>query len=247
MDDLHFKAQILQAISDTYNCTYLFEEALVNSQTVYEYSLLIKDTLYANATLYRIAQLYNNLREYDKADSLFNIIAYSDKVHPKTKAAILEAYATMTTLHSDDYEKALSLFEESLSIGNGFSSYNTWGAYAYCLSRSGQKDRSEKIIGKLENAGMKDQYVYLAWKSKIERDKGNLLYASDLLEESTEKQTEGVLLLLRQSVVKAQRDYFSLQNKALQKENRLRRWLNLSFSLLIILIASLVLLLFALS
>ena len=46
--------------------------------------------------------------------------------------------------------------------------------------------------------------------------------------------------LLRQSTVKAQRDFFSLQSEALQKENSLRRWLNFLSVLLFITAATIV-------
>ena len=47
------------------------------------------------------------------------------------------------------------------------------------------------------------------------------------LDKSAQEQTNGVRKLLRQSTVKAQRDYFILQNDTLQKENRQQKTINI--------------------
>lgn len=240
LDDNRFKALINQAISDTYNGTYLFEEALPFSEEAYRYGLLAKDTLLANASLYRIAQLHKNLNNLHEADSIYTVLLQSESLNPQTMTAILADYALLSIAYMDNADKALYLFEQALSQGRGLGSYNHWGAYAYCLYRVGQTHKSDEVFRQLEKAGLKDQYVYQIWKSRIERLNNDYRTAYELLEKSAQEQTEGVMKLLRQSTVKAQRDFFSLQSEALQKENKLRRWLNFLSVLLFITAATIV-------
>lgn len=240
LDDNRFKALINQAISDTYNGTYLYEEALPYSEEAYRYGLLAKDTLLANASLYRIAQLHKNLNNLHEADSIYKALLQVESLNPQTKAAMLADYALLSIAYKDDANRALELFELSLSQGKVFYNYNHLGAYAYCLYRTGQIQKSEHIFQLMERAGLKDQYVYQIWKSRIERLNNDYRTAYELLEKSSQEQTEGVMKLLRQSTVKAQRDFFSLQSEALQKENSLRRWLNFLSVLLFITAATIV-------
>lgn len=239
LDDNRFKALINQAISDTYNGTYLFEEALPYSEEAYRYGLLAKDTLLANTSLISVAILFCNLKRYDEADSLFQSLIKKNIPNPVIKSSLLADYAQLSATQGR-YEIAVSLFEQALSYGKGFESYNHWGAYAYCLYRTGQIQKSEHIFQLMERAGLKDQYVYQIWKSRIERLNNDYRTAYELLEKSSQEQTEGVMKLLRQSTVKAQRDFFSLQSEALQKENSLRRWLNFLSVLLFITAATIV-------
>ncbi len=225
--DNRFKALICQAIADTYNISHLYEEALRYAQEAYKYDLLAKDTLLANGTLFSIAVLHNNLKDYAKADSLLSQLYLSKQTDSHLRPRIIAAFAQLTASYKNDYEKSTALFEQALSEEKGFGSYNTWGAYAYSLYRVGNQEKSEQIFTDMERAGLKDQYVYQIWKSRIEQMEGNYQRAYFLLDDAILDQTEGVTKLLRQSAIKAQRDFFTLQNETLKMENRLRKWINL--------------------
>jgi len=234
LDDNRFKALVCQAISDTYSISHLYEEALRYAQEAYKYDLLAKDTLLVNGTLFSIAVLHNNLKDYAKADSILNHLFLSGQTSRQLRVEILACYAQLSASYEKDYNKSVKLFEQALSEGNGFNNYNTWGAYAYSLYCIGKQEKSERIFKDMERAGLKDQFVYQIWKSRIEKQEGNYQRAYSLLEGAIQEQTDGVAKLLRQSAIKAQRDYFTLQNETLKKENRLRKWVNLllAFSIL---------------
>ena len=233
-DDIRLQSLICQAISDTYNCTYLFEEALPYSQEAYRLELLAKDSMLANATLYRIAQLKFNLSEYEEADSLYRHLISATPLHEQTRASILANYAHLLALYHKDFGKALCYYEESLSYGYGLPSYNHWGAYAYSLYHEGYSKRGKEVFTMMEKAGQGNEFAYEIWKSRAERFSGDATTAYDLLDDSFDKQTEGVMKTLRQSAIKAQRDYLSLQNDYLHGENRQRRIVNcLSITLLV--------------
>ena len=60
-NDLRFKSLVYQSLSNNYNETHLYEEALRYTTLSYELSVQDGDTLGANASLYRMAQDFNNV------------------------------------------------------------------------------------------------------------------------------------------------------------------------------------------
>lgn len=233
IDDDRFKALVYEALADTYNSTYLFEEALVNSGKAYEYSLKAGDSILANAVLYNNARQHNNLREYAAADSLFNILVLPGKVNNNTLPSILADYALLNVNYHKDFHKARELYEQCLSYGKGLIDYRHWAAYGYSLYKTGDKAKSRALFHQLEEKGLKDDYIYLVWQSRILGEEHKYLSAYELLEASSQKQKEGVRQLLGQSAVKAQRDYLLIQKDALKKENLLRKWINILMALFI--------------
>ena len=231
LEDDRFKALIFLAISDTYNMGYLFEESLCYAQIAYDYALQAKDTTLANAALFSVALLQNNLKNYAEADTLFNQLLSSNHNDSHNIPSILNAYAQVVATYEKNYDKSVALFEQALAQTNSLNSINSWGSYAYCLYKIGEKEKSSQVFLKLEQAGFKDHFAYQIWKSRVEQLEGDYRLAFDLLEGAVQEQTEGVMKLLRQSAIKAQRDYLSLQNDTLKKENQLKRWIILLLTL----------------
>ncbi len=233
LNDNRFKALICQAIADTYNCTYLFEEALTFSQNAHKYSLAARDSLLANAILYNIARQYNNLQNYQVADSIYQNLLKTDRINPNTRPSLFADYALLTIVHKKDCQNALRLFEEALSYKNGLPRKQHWLAYAYCLHETGSPEKSNALVRQIEKTTQND-YIYLVWKSRIEEKKGDYQTAYKLLDSSSVKQAENLRVILGQSAIKAQRDYYTLQNDSLKKENHLRKWINLLLAISIL-------------
>lgn len=230
MNDNRFKALINQAIADTYRQNHIFDEALSYANAAYKYELLAEDTSLIEGTLFSIAILQNNSKNYAKADSILSHLLH-DYTNPHLRSAILSCYAQLSATYEKNYKKSVTLFEQAIAEGNGLDNYNSWGAYAYSLYQAGEQKKSERIFTDMEKAGLKNQFVYQIWKSRIEQMEGNYQQAFYLLDGAIQEQTEGITKLLKQSVIKAQRDYFTLQSEALKKENQLRKWINLLFAL----------------
>ena len=113
-DDNRFIALVREALADTYNSTYLFEEALENSGKAYDYSLRAGDSLLANAVLYNIARQHNNLREYAAADSILSFLVLPGKVNKNTIPNILADYALLNINYQKDFYKARELLNSAL-------------------------------------------------------------------------------------------------------------------------------------
>jgi tetratricopeptide (TPR) repeat protein len=235
LEDDRFKAMVFHAMGDTYNMSYLFEEAYAMSDSSYQYCLKTGDTVLTNIALFQVAQNLNNLKCYQDAVSIYDTLVNDPSVQTNHNlfGRVLSGYALAVINDTQDYEKARKLYERCLANGGRFDNLTHWGAYAYSLANVGEVEKAKRIFNQLEGR-YGEQYAYQAWKSRMERLQGNLPEAYALLESSSERQTDRTREILSQSVVKAQRDYYFLQKESLQKENRMRKTINLFMALFII-------------
>lgn len=160
-----FKALVYQAISDVYNQTHYYDEALRYSERSYLSSLAVGDTIGANASLFRMAQDLNNVRRFNESDSLFRLLIYQQQVHPNLRAPILCNYALNLVTRNEKFEQAATIFEDVLNAYGSFQNINYWGAYAYSLLRIGQQQKAIDIFTKLEAFDQKNGVYYKTWKS----------------------------------------------------------------------------------
>lgn len=223
LDD-RFRSLVFQAMGDTYGATSLYEEALSFSDSSIVYCLKAGDMPLANASLYRKAQNLNNLKRFHESDSIFHLLLSDTLVKKDTRLypRILSGYAMTVLGLYDDATKARDLFEQCLSKGR-FDSYNHWGAYAYCLAATGNRQKSEQIFEQLRAMGLEDTFAYLGWKGRTETKHGNASDAYALTAKAMDLQTENVRKTLRQSVIKTQLEHAQAKNVLLQEKVNSRR------------------------
>lgn len=208
--DVNFKSLIYQSLSNTYSANYLYEEGLKYSELSFQASLKIGDTLGMNASRYRMAQDLNNLKRYYEADSLYRLILDNKgiSVSPHLYPSILSDYALLRLLQYNDYEYAVRLFEESISRSGQLRTHNLWGAYAYALLRVGNIKRANDIFKQLKFTDDDKSMTYKTWRSRADAYLGDFASAYEHITLASEIQLTNVNRVLRQSTLKAQRDYF---------------------------------------
>lgn len=242
LSDDYFKSLICQAISVIYSESYYFEEALSYSQRSYSYSLKCFDTLGANASLYRIAMDLSNVERFDESDSLFCILINERKVHPNLKSSIMCNYALNLVTRNEEYEQAVFLFEDVISSVGSLRKPNYWGAYAYALTQTGKSQRANGIFKQLEAQDNDQALYYKTWKSMADADAGFFETAYHLQKVASDIQSKNVREVLKQSAVKAQKEFLEQENHELEKAAKKRQHVAWS-SAIILLISSLLLLL----
>ncbi len=243
LTDDRFKALIFQATGDTYGSTYLPDEAYAYSEKAYEHALASGDSILANASLYRMAVGLNNLDRIEASDSLFRILLdRREQINPQTIPSVLADYALMRVVKYSDCPGGVPLFEEAISLARGLPSVNHWCAYAYSWAAIGDQAKAEAIFDKLRKSPASDTYAYKVWWSKYLANKQSYESAYALLSESTDTQTEKTMEILRQSVVKAQKDF--LEEMSQESETTARRRLFLAGSAIVGLIIILILIVF---
>ncbi|MBR5100815.1 MAG: hypothetical protein IKX34_05890 [Bacteroidales bacterium] len=221
LSDDYFKSLICQAISVLYNETFFFEEALSYSQKSYSYSLNCSDTLGANASLYRIAMDLHNLEKYEESDSLYRVLINETKVHANLKASILSNFALNLVTRNEEYEQAVSLFEEVLNSVGSLQKPNYWGAYAYALTHVGRDLRANSLFKQLEALDNDHTLFYKTWKSMADADAGSFETAYHLQKVASDIQMKNVREVLKQSAIKAQKDY--LEQDRIETEQKARQ------------------------
>jgi len=208
--DEYFKTLIYISLSSIYTASYLYEDALKYSELSFQASSKIGDTLGMNASRYRMAQDLNNLKRYSEADSLYRHLLDNTgiSVSPHIYPSILSDYALLRLLQYNDYDYAVQLFEESISRSGRLRTRNHWGAYAYALLRIGNKDRAKAIFKQLEANDDDKSLTYKTWRGRADAYLGDFASAYEYITLASEIQLANVALVLRQSTLKAQRDFF---------------------------------------
>ena len=242
--ETRFKALVYQAISNVYNETHLYEEALNYTDRAYELFSMDGDTLNAYASLYRKAQDLNNLGRLAESDSLYRFLIEGNHVHSNLRASLYCGYARNLVTNHADYEHAVVLFEEVINQYGSLKKANYWGAYAYALMHIGEERKAEQLFEQLNKTknSSSSSYVYDTWKSLSDADKGDFATAYLLQKEASDIQSDNVQKVLKQSAIKAQRDFLKqeqLESERRAKQRRLCMWV--SGCLLLVFIALLAL------
>ncbi len=223
MEDNRFKAMISAAIARLYSTSFDYEEALVWDNTAYGYCVDAFDSILINSCRERLAIDYTNLEQYERADSLFNVlIADHAHIFPQLFPSILAEYAFLN-VNLCQYDKACQLYRQSLALQPRFNSRNHWGAYAYALAENGQKTQADSIFKLLESPGAQKDIVYTGWKSQMEAGRQNYKEAYDLLNQTSQQQETNLRKALQQTILKSQRNYYEDSYFATSRENRLLR------------------------
>jgi Uncharacterized protein conserved in bacteria containing a divergent form of TPR repeats len=239
ISDDFFKSLLYQSISNVYSETYYAEEALAYTERSYLYSLKAADTIGANASRYRMAQDLNNVGRYAESDSLYRLLINENSIHPNLRASLLSNYALNLVVRTDEFEQAINLFKEVIDTYGSLRSPNYWGAYAYALDRVGQKNMSNSIFKQLEPFDNEHSLFYKTWKSQADAYEGNYLSAYQLQKLASDIQNDNVKLVLRQSAIKAQRDFLKQDNQETEKELRRRQIIAWCSTLLLLMIIAL--------
>jgi hypothetical protein len=239
-DDSAFKALICLAISTIYSQTHLHDEALDYAKRAHSLFEEAKDTVNANNALFGIAVDYNNIECYAEADSLYQYLIENNSIHPNLRSQLLCSYALNCVTNKQDYSQAVLYFEEVLSTAGSLPKSNYWGAYAYALLQKGNTKRAHLILNQLkEGRNSFQKYIYDTWKSLADAYEGDYPSAYHLQKAASDIQDENVREVLKQSSIKAQKDFLEQINQESERSARRRQivlWCSVALLLTVILL-----------
>jgi hypothetical protein len=220
------------AMSSIYSQTHLHEEALKYAERAHSLFLEAKDTINASNSLLSIAEDFNNLERYEEADSVYQSLIDNKHLHPNLRSELLCNYAIHCVAHKNDFDKATRLFEEAILQFGSLRNRNSWGAYAYALSRTGNTIKSNQIFKQLEPGNNSSQrYVFDSWKSLSDAYSGDYFSAYHLQKAASDIQDDNVRKTMRQSAIKAQKEFLEQIN---QESERRFQVLRLTFVVIIL-------------
>ena len=239
-DDLNFKGLICMAMSTIYSQTHLYEEALEYTNRAYLFFEETSDTLNANSALFCMAKDYNNLERYDESDSLYLFLLEGHQMYSNLKSDLLCSHALNCVTNKEDYAQAITYFEEALSLTGSLPKMNFWGAYAYALSRTGNEKRADRIFNQLKDSDNSFyKYIYATWKSMSDAYAGEYPSAYKLQKAASDIQDNNVREVLKQSAVKAQKDFLeqmNLESESSAKKRQILLWCSVALLLAVILL-----------
>lgn len=235
LEDNRFKALNNIALANTYTATSAYEEsqhALVEAE---KSGRFCQDSMLLYTILFREAQTLVNLNRHQEADSLFRVLTQENNPFVQRFPQVLGSYAMfLITPPNQQFGQARVLFEKAIQNRGKLESAQYWGMYAQCLANTGDIQKAEEIVNQLENGKQREHVSTSYSKSFIAASKGDYKSAYLLLQENHERLNEEMQKRLQQSTIKSQRDYYLLQRESLQKENRMRKTINLFMALFII-------------
>lgn len=243
LGDQPLLARCYYALGETCNHAYFYEEGLACADSARNLSLRNGDPALADSALYQQAISHIGLEEYLVADQIFDALLNKAPLPSGLAACAKAGKAFVAVEYEKDPTKALPLFEEALSIGDGLDNFEYWSAYAYCLAASGRPDKAAAVFGDLEEAGYSETFAYQAWQGRTLALQGDWPAAFRGLERAADRQRSATSRIIRQASFKAQRDYLALENQQAQARERSRTIIAvLAISLLSLLLMIVVLL-----
>lgn len=226
--DDSFNTLVAQAISCIYNKTYFNDDALKYTELAYSYAIAAGDTVNAANALYLMALDLNNVGEYRKSDSLYRFLINNNSFRPKQRASLLSNYALNLVTRENRFDEAVTYFEEVILEYGSLSQLNFWGAYAYALVRTGKAEKACKIFDQMEKErGSSAEYVYSYWKSLSEAYSGSYRLAYQLSKSASDIQMANLQKVLRQSAIKAQKEFLEQEVSEANKVSKQRQLLAL--------------------
>jgi tetratricopeptide repeat protein len=233
-DDLRFRALIASGIADLYDKTYNFEEEIRNLEEVYHFYNIEKDSLNIWISTGELAVAYSNLKQWDKADSLFNEFFSFEHTDSSFVSYCLMQYFYMCIMQQNPKpEIAIKAFRKAVDEYKIEPTTENYYAYAYALELSGDSNECNKIL-KLKSD--QDYGTSALWKYYIYREQKQYEKALLELETGCHYQDSIVVKLLHNSLSITQRDYFETKSSLLAIEKENQRIIKIIFILISILV-----------
>ena len=239
-EDVDFKGLVCLAMSTIYSQTHLHEESLKYSERAHSFFVEAGDEINATSALFGMAKDYNNLERYAEADSLYQLLLASNHLYPNLRCDLLCGYALHCATNKEDYAQAITYFEKALFSTGSLPKINFWGAYAYALSRTGKNKRADMIFSQLEGSdNPSHKYVFATWKSMADAYAGDYPSAYQLKKEASDIQDNNVRDVLKQSAIKAQKDFLAqvnLETERTAKKRQILSWCSIALLLVVIIL-----------
>lgn len=221
VSDSVYVGLLYSMICYTYNKTRNFIEEYKYISQAMDVFTAIGASKYHYTTLLSVGEALANLERYDEAEEIYRSLL-DDKSTPNFIVNdIKEDYALLLSRFGQDHIKALELYREVLSSGNGFRNVNLWASYACVLSYCGYPEESEEVFDQLYSMPTKRYTTIDSWKSAAYYNEGRYKESLIFLQKSIAYYDSLVNVSVSQAATRAQRDYFVTQSNQLrlEKEN----------------------------
>ena len=219
--DLFMKGLSTRMLAVTNNKTY---NSLDNLPLLEEARLLFVKCgkeRYAFDTDLLIAQHYNNSLDYEKADSVYTSLEQKIECDTLLLSNCWKQHARLLANGLEEYQRSYALFNQAIQAGATLSSED-WLAYAVACYDAGEKDMAKEIIQQVDDLGDSEAQVYNTLY-RINVKEGNYEEALKNQYKAYSLQDSVVFASMKQSSMKAQRDYYSEYSSRLNERIKYQR------------------------
>lgn len=238
LDDHRFKALTWIALANTYTKTSVYSDALNALGKAREESIACGDSLLLFSIDYYTAQSLVNTGRFSEATTAYEVLTKNDNEYARMIPQVYTDYAMfLITPPNQEYEEAKALYNKYLHLSGRFRTLQQLGMYTLCLAKTGETAKADIFLEELKKLSTNDSSVFLYTCSQIAALRGNYPSAYSTLYTYQQCLDKTVQLRLRQSAVRAQRDYFKLETASANKEAAQQKTLFLLISLLFVLAA----------
>lgn len=212
VDDSLFKGMICTAISMAYSNNFDEEDELLYMKQAVHWFTLYGDKHYLDNARYLLALAYHHNRLHDEADSLYRTIDLQGRYAHK---ALIGMAANEIIKDNPDPQKAVTLFENAISNNSPLTN-SLWYQYAFALYLNGSQNKADRLMESLQDSeSTPDSYW---WHYRIADYNGNTDEALHYLKKYSRHRESVVTSKLKQSVYKAEKNYYQLSSELERKK-----------------------------
>ena len=185
-----------------------------------------------DAVLGQLAVIYFEMKEWDRADSLFRQGLEASCIYPQAQSVFLSNYAQMKVLQpTPDPEGALVLLERMQKQSGAPLSLRDAGAYAYALILCGRRKDAEGILKLLERQAQTHPLQIKPWLSRCALALGDYEHAYEIFSQAHVVEEEEIQKILSDSMAEA----LSKHHREAVMQNKAQYRLNLALCAIIVL------------
>ena len=220
VDDHKLIGLLFSSISEIYYADYNFVKATEYSERSIENFSAAGDSVNVWYAVGRLASLYSESIEENKADSLYRYFLSLPIVDSTYYNSVALDYACELVLAKDlRPEKAIELYERSENeFGTVLNNHDNC-AYAYALAMAGRLKESEILFQRIDFSDV-DSSALDVWRYRLEKARGNYRTALHFFEKASDSQQRIVLETLARSIDEVQIKYYKARLQSMADAER---------------------------
>ena len=226
VEDNHYKELINSAISDIFSRNFNSEQEIQYALDAIRYSRLANCLKGEWVITGHLASAYANARRWEDSEitykSFFSMPIYDTLMYCKRRIG----YAKELLLRPEpDAQQCLDLIGEVSNLCPRAMTVEAYCLYASASQELGNDSLADSVLDQLMAMGVQQEVVKY-WRCNIRKDQGRYKEAFEDLRQSVMYQDSVVMAVLKQSLVKSQRDYLNVQSTILKRENEIVKYRN---------------------
>ncbi len=226
VEDNHYKELVNSAISDIFSRDFNYDQEVKYALDAIRYARLANCLEGEWVITGHLASAYANARRWEDSEitykSFFSMPIYDTLMYCKRRIG----YAKELLLRPEpDAQQCLDLIGEVSNLCPRAMTVEAYCLYASASQELGNDSLADSVLDQLMAMGVQREVVKY-WRCNIRKDQGRYKEAFEDLRQSVMYQDSVVMAVLKQSLVKSQRDYLNVQSTILKRENEIVKYRN---------------------